>query len=361
MKVTILGAGAVGRSTAAILLNRGHAVMLWSPHGRSTASLRGGGPLVATGALTGDFFPAIADNLERAVRDADVVMMTLPCEAHRTVIETFAPFVRGGQVVIISSHCSLGAIYLAQLLAVRRVGCPIVALGTTIAYSRAEGDAGVQIWYLRDRVECATLPTSASSVGLATCEALFGKRFSPLKDVIAASLSNVNGQAHLAMVLANFTRMERGEKWHPFEYATDSVSRLAVALDAERLATAAAYQAPVQSFAEFLHFTYGVPLSPVADMFRAMHARGDDMVGPATLESRWITQDMPFIVFPMMELAKRAAVKTPLHDGALNVMSALYGRDLHAGNDLFSALEIATRSVDEIRALARGGDVTGSG
>ncbi len=197
---------------------------------------------------------------------------------------------------------------------------------------------------------------------MATCEALFGKTVQPAEeDVIAASLSNVNGQAHLAMVLANLTRMERGEKWHPFEYATDSVSRLAVALDAERLATAAAYQAPVQSFAEFLHFTYGVPLSPVADMFRAMHARGDDMVGPATLESRWITQDMPFITVPMMELAKQAAVKTPLHDGALNVMSALYGQDLHAGNDLFSALEIATRSVDEIRALARGGDVTGSG
>jgi opine dehydrogenase len=310
--------------------------------------------LVATGALSGSFRPTVARTCEHAIDVAEIVLLALPCKAHRKIMDMIAPLLRPDQMVIISSHCSLGAIYLARLLSARHVAVPIAALGTTIAYSRTDGPAGVHIWLIRDRIECATLPATASAAGLALCETLFGKRFAGLTDVIAATLSNVNGQAHLAMVLANFTRMERAERWHPFEYATEAVSRFAVALDGERLATAAAFAAPVQTFAEFLHFTYHVPHGPVADMFKAMHALGDnDMAGPTTLESRWITQDMPFIIAPLIQLAGVAGTSARLHQAGIEVLSALYGRDLCAGNDILPTLGLQTLRPSDVRALAR--------
>ena len=354
MKIAILGAGAVGRATAAVLCSRSHEAILWSPSGRSTVAFAAGEALAATGALSGTFHPTVAATCETAIAAAHVVLLALPCEAHRKIMDMIAPLIRPDQIVIISSHCSLGSIYLAQRLSARHVAAPIVALGTTVAYSRADGPAGVHIWFVRDRIECATLPATASAAGLALCETLFGKRFAGLKDVIAATLSNVNGQAHLAMVLANFTRMERAERWHPFEYATEAVSRFAVALDRERLATAAAFAAHVQTFAEFLHFTYHVPQRPVADMFKAMHALGDDdMAGPATLESRWITQDIPFIIAPLIQLAGVAGTNARVHEAGVEVLSALYGRDLRAGNDILPTFGLQGLSVSDVRALAQ--------
>jgi opine dehydrogenase len=354
MKVAILGAGAVGRATAAVLCSRNHEVILWSPSGRSTMAFGAGEALLATGALSGSFRPTVARTCENAIDVAEVVLLALPCAAHRKIMDMIAPLLHPDQTVIISSHCSLGAIYLARLLSARHVTVPIVALGTTVTYSRSDGPAGVHIWFVRERIECATLPAAESAAGVALCETLFGKRFAGLTDVIAATLSNVNGQAHLAMILANFTRMERAERWHPFAYATEAVSRFAVALDRERLATAAAFAAPVHTFAEFLHFTYHVPHGPVADMFKAMHALGDDdMAGPATLESRWITQDMPFIIVPVIQLAGVAGTSARLHQAGVEVLSALYGRDLCAGNDILPAFGLHMLRVSDVRALAQ--------
>ena len=175
----------------------------------------------------------MAETCESAIGGAQVVLLAIPCEAHRKIMDLIAPLIRSGKTVIVSSHCSLGAIYLARFVA-RHVTAPIVALGSTVAYSRADGPAGVHIWLVRDRIECATLPPqrrrSASPSAI------------PVRQAIRRADGCDRGNAvqrewpgAFAMGLANLTRMERAERWHPFEYATESVSRFAMALDRERL------------------------------------------------------------------------------------------------------------------------------
>jgi opine dehydrogenase len=354
MKVAILGAGAVGLATAAVLCDRGHHPTLWSPSGRLVNALAAGNALQVTGAFSDTFQITAATSCEAGLRGADVVVLAMPCELHRSVIEEMGRWINPGQIVVISSHCSLGALYLSQCLAMRGVSVPIIALGTTIAYSRRDDAATVHVWFVRKRIEFATLSAQDSAAGLAICNTLFGEIFVPLTDIIAATLSNVNGQAHLGMILCNFTRMEKGEAWHPFGYATESVARLLGALDAERLRIAAAFGTQVQSFAEFLHFTYDTALAPLGEMFQAMYARGDDMAGPSAMETRWITQDIPFIIAVTVRLAEIADVSVPLHRAGIEVFSALYGRDLRQGNDLLTRLGLEDTTVAALRARVHG-------
>ena len=89
----------------------------------------------------------------------------------------------------------------------------------------------------------------------ALCSELFGDRFVPREDLIAVSLSNVNPQNHLGMALCNFTRIEKAEAWANWSGLTPAVGRLIEALDAERLAVAAAFGASVRTRAR--------PFSPV--------------------------------------------------------------------------------------------------
>ncbi len=127
MRVGILGAGAVAYGTAAYLHQSAHIPVLWSPSGARTRALAEGAALTATGAIEAQFVPQIAATAEAAIAAADALMLALPANGHKAVMDAVAPHVAPGQPIIVSSHASFGALYLARLLAARGVGAPIVA------------------------------------------------------------------------------------------------------------------------------------------------------------------------------------------------------------------------------------------
>ena len=129
MRVAILGAGAIAYGNAAVLCRDGHAVTLWSPSGQRTAPLASGGPLVAAGAVEGEFHPRVATSCADALVDAEAVIVAVPGYAYRPVLDAAAPNLRSDQVVVFSAHLSLAALYLARLLRVRGVTTPIAAPG----------------------------------------------------------------------------------------------------------------------------------------------------------------------------------------------------------------------------------------
>ena len=339
MRVAVLGAGSIGLGTAALLASCGHAPVLW---GRSLAA--GPARLSSTGGVEGTFEVEAAP-MAAAVGGAEAVVLTVPGFAHRTVLDQAAPLLRKGQPVIISSHCSLGALHLARLAP----GVPVAAWGTTVVTGRRTGPFAVHVSNVRAAVDVAGLPASFGAEAVALCTTLFGERFVPRDDLVAISLSNLNPQNHLAMALCNLTRMERGEEWGNYWGITPAVGRLMEALDAERLAVAAAYGTAVRTITDHFHLSFDVARGAVADMAAAIHARGGAPSGPKTLDTRYVTEDVPFGLVATEALARAAGVAVPLHTGGIDTFSALYGRDFRAENDLLPAL--GGMEVAEVRAL----------
>src|SRR5580698_5786748 len=295
--MAILGAGGIGCGAAALLSERGHTPVLWSPSGRGTAAFVDGTALQAEGRLTGQYHPTIAVDCATALRDADAVMLAVPGYGHRAVLDQLAAYLRPDQPVIISSHLSLGALYLAQRLAARGVQVPIAAWGTTVTTGRRLPGPLVRVSNIRDKVDVAALPTGEIDAMAVLCRDLFGDRFVPRADLIAVSLSNVNPQNHLGMALCNFTRIENGERWANWSGLTPSVGRLIEALDLERLAVAAAFGASVRSVRDHFHLSFGVPHGPLGDAGAILAAR-DASTGPASLDTRYVAEDVPFGLVP---------------------------------------------------------------
>jgi opine dehydrogenase len=352
-RVAILGTGGIGCGAAALLRERGHTPVLWSPSGRGTAAFVGGMPLQAEFQLTGTYPVEIATDCEAALAGADAVMLTVPGYGHRAVLDQVAVHLRPGQPVIISSHMSLSALYLARALAARDVAAPIAAWGTTITTGRRLPGAAVRVSNIRDRVDIAALPAAKIGAMLALCQDLFGDRFVPRDDLIAVSLSNVNPQNHLGLALCNFTRIEKGETWANWSGLTPAVGRFIEALDTERLAVATAYGATVRSVRDHFHLSFAVPHGPVGDAGAILAAR-DSNPGPASMETRYITEDVPFGLVPSTVLARIAGVPMPLHEGGISIFSALYGRDFRAENDLLPDLALDHASMASLREMARG-------
>jgi opine dehydrogenase len=341
VKVGIIGAGAVAFGSAAFLAEAGHEARLWSPSGARTKALAAGAPLVSEGVVAGSFHPVVAESCAAALEGADVALVALPANGYRMALEAMAPHLRPGQAVIFSAHASFGALYLSQLLTARGVVLPIVALSTTVLRARQTSLTSVKVATLRKTVDMATWPDSEAEAGHAACVALFGQRFNRRADLLAIALSNVNPQSHMALALCNFTRMEKGEAWGQSANMTESVGRLLEALDAERLAIAAAFGREVRSMRQHYSLTYGLPDAPIGETAAILAGRGDPTLGPATIQTRYTLEDVPFGLVPLIWLARQAGVPVPLHEAGLALFSALYGQDLAAQNDLLPALEVA--------------------
>lgn len=344
MKVAILGAGAIAFGNAALMCRDGHDVTLWSPSGRRTAALAAGAPLVASGAVAGSFYPRVAVSCAEALANAEAIVVAVPGYGHRHVLDAAKPHLRSEQVVVFSCHMSLAALYLEGQLRKRSVTTPIACLGTTVTTSQQTALDAVKVGAIRAMLDVAVLPESASARGIEVCRALFGDRFVQQSGLLAISLSNLNAQIHLALALCNLTRMELGEEWEQNRHLTPAVARLMEALDAERLAIAQAFGLTVRTIHEHYHLTNNVPMGTLAEMVRA-RARRPGVNGPKTLDSRYVTEDMPFGLVPILRLAELAGVTVPLHESGLRMMSALYGRDFASENDILPQLDTLTREM----------------
>ena len=355
MRVCILGAGSVAFGTAAYLAQSGHEPVLWSPSGKGTAGLARGRPLTTRNAVVGTFDVGTATSPEEAVAGADAVLIALPANGHRAVMEAVAPHLALGQVVIISSHASFGALYLARLLADRGLVLPIVVWGTTLVTARKTDDTEVSVNTVRQKVDVATIPHSAAEQGHALCTMLFGDRFVPRDGLMAIALSNLNPQNHLGIALLNLTRMEKGETWGQGEHVTPAVGRVIEALDLERLAIAEALGLEVRTVQQHFSLSFHVPQASVSAMNQEMHRQGRGGFGPATAESRYVLEDVPFGLCCTTLLGRLVARPAVLHEAGITLMSAAYGRDLAAINDLIPAVGLDSMSLEELlKTTAKG-------
>jgi opine dehydrogenase len=345
-KVGIAGTGPIALGTAALLAQNGHDPMLWSPSGTGTTGLESG--VISKGAIESVFQPRIAKSVDGLVAENEILMIALPAWGHKNVMDDLAPHIAQGQQVIVSSHASMGALYLMRLLKNRGVSIPITAWGTTAVTGRREG-AVVQVNTVRSRIDLCTVPETMSETAMTVCQNLFDDRFEPRSGLLAISLSNLNPQNHLGIALGNITRMERGEVWSQGQNVTPRVGRLLERLDLERLAIAEVLRVNVKTIFEHFHLSFHVPIASVYEMNQQMHIQGNGSIGPATADNRYVTEDVPYglqMTSFMGWLVERPA---KLHEAGIEIFSAMYDRDFAHENELLSALELDKYSLQDLK------------
>ena len=361
IKVGIVGAGAIAFGTAALLAKNGHDPMLWSPSGAGTQELlatENNNQLQVTGAseelkFEFEFFqPRIASTPEQLALQNDVLILCLPANGHVTVMDALAPSIRSGQHILISSHASLGAVYLMQLLDARQIVASVTAWGTTVVTARKLTGRSVRINTLRKSVDICTVPHTQSQEGLALCQRLFGAdRFRVRNGLLAISLSNLNPQNHLGIALANMSRMERGETWSQGQNITPNVGRLLERLDEERLAIAGVLGLPVRNIYEHFSLSFHVPMSTsVSEMNLKLYQQGsNDVNGPNTVESRYVTEDVPYGLALIVLLGNLVGRPAVLHQSGMSILDAMYGREFLQENELYTKLNLSEVTLEELQ------------
>ena len=91
-----------------------------------------------------------------------------------------------------------------------------------------------------------------------------------------------------------------------------------------------------------------------------MHRQGNGGTGPATADSRYVTEDVPYGLALTVALGDLTGRPAELHRAGIRIFSAMYGRDFFAENELLNALRLADTNLDDLRHAARTGLLRGA-
>ena len=344
-RVAVLGGGNTGFSLAANLQLRGFAVTLWEipEHATTLAPLKDGAIRLTGVAEQGIArIPHLTTDIGEAMAENDLLLVPVPSYAHRAFAAACVPHLRSGHVIVLTPG-NMGALAFAEAArAAGKLDGVIIAEADTAPYvCRKLGPDHAHIWGVVSGLGVAAFPAKENDRLLALLADVFpGVRAYP--HVIACALSAGNPILHPAGVLLNAGRVEysRGDFYFYEEGVTPGVVRAIKAVDAERLA-----------IGEWL----GIVLDPVEEIYwhGGFGPRGDlwatingsrmltQLRAPGSLDTRWLTEDIPYGIATWSALGTQFDVPTPVMRALTDLGSAVTGHDLHAATRTPTDLGIA--------------------
>jgi opine dehydrogenase len=344
LRVGIAGTGAIALASAAWLRQAGHGAMLWSPGGQGAEALRTQ-PLEALGLQPCRVTVEVADDAAQLCQTSDVLLLALPVNGHRRVMDALLPFLRDGQTVIVSSMASLSSLYLDE--GARRAGkrVTVASFGTTVLTARRESATQVRVMTRRHAVGVSALPNASTAQAIELCTVLFGGGFFAQENTLASALANVNPQSHGPLAVFNWTRIEHAENWPQYHCMTPGVSRAIEALDRERRAVAGAFGIVLGPIEEHFARSFGTESARLEDIAAELHAKRGGPPGPVRTDTRYVSEDMPYGLAFMEALGRIAGVPTPATRTIVDAASLVNGIDYRQQNDLLEPLGLAGETV----------------
>ena len=128
---------------------------------------------------------------------------------------------------------------------------------------------------------------------------------------------------------------------------TPSVARLIKEIDRERMAVAQAYGVKILSAEEWLVQSYETHGEDLYELIQNNGAYAD-IQSPATIDARYVTEDVPMSLVPIAALGDAAGVATPNIDAVIQLTCAIYERDFRAEGRNAKKLGIEGMSKEQV-------------
>jgi opine dehydrogenase len=328
--VVVLGAGNTGFSIAAKLALEGHEVVLWEhpDHAGALTPIRDSRriTLLGTGGEGMAQLAAVTTDAAQALGAGDILLASVPSYAHAGFARALRPHLTSRHLLTLLPG-NLGTLAFARAL--RDGGAlPLLAESDTAPYvCRKTAPDAATIWGVVQAMGVGSFPASRTDEALERLRAYF-PGVQPYPHALAAGLGAMNPIVHPPGVLMNAGRIERsrGEFYFYEEGVTPGVARVIEALDAERLALAQAFDVTLAPVAEAFH---AAGFGPKGDLWSAIN--GSRMLtalrAPGSLQTRWLSEDVPYGLRSWVELGRVAGVPMPVADALITLADQVMETD----------------------------------
>ena len=340
--LTILGGGNTAFAVAANLTLRGYRVTLYELPAfaatlapiRTTQTIR----LVGVAEQGAAQIAHVTTNIQEALEN-DLLLLIVPAYAHRAFAEVCAPHLRDGHTVVITPG-TLGALEFGRIVRAHGNQHDIAFAETDTApyVCRKTAPDTATIWGVVAGLGLGVFPAHKTSVVADQLADIFtrnGRDNTPsaiveYPNVIACGLCAMNPVVHPAGVLMNAGRVEysRGDFYFYEEGVTPAVVQVIYGVDAERQALGTAFGFQLRPVDEVFH---NAGFGPKGDLWATIN--GSRMLtqlrAPGAMDTRWLTEDIPFGIGAWSALAKQVGVATPLMDALVTLAGVALSRDFH--------------------------------
>jgi opine dehydrogenase len=343
--VAILGAGNGGQCAAADLTLAGFRVNLFQlrqferefdPVLRSRQITLEGVGRTGTASLH-----KVTYDVAEALEDVEIVLVIVPSFGHATMADLAAPYLRDGQTVAFLPGNG-GSLEWHRILGELGVTADVLLAETcTLPY----GARLVEPGRVRNMVEAVALPTGVFPAKR-TDEAIPKLRelypaIAPCKDVLEAAINNANPIVHPAATLLNAGRIEysRGDFYLYVEGMCPSVARVYESLNEDRLAICdrVGWQLYHWDNLDFRGYQLGETLEEMRDRIlntsmdaafgRGSIEPGMQMIGPRSMQDRFVTEDVPYGLTLMQQIGQMVGVPTPTTEAIIRLCSVINRAD----------------------------------
>jgi opine dehydrogenase len=355
----VLGAGHGGMAMAAHLAITGCKVNLFNRTEERIRPVQARGGIDVTGEVEGfASLNLVTSDPAEALDNMDVLMVVVPATGHRSMAEIIAPHVKDGQIIVLNPGRTGGALEVAQVLRDKNPSArPYIAEAQTLLYaSRVTNPGQVHIFKIKNSVPLAALP-AYQTVDILPVIRKALPQFVPGDNVLKTSLDNIGAVFHPAITILNAGRIEdtHGDFEYYVEGVTPAVANVLEAIDRERVAVASALGIRANTAREWLYLAYDAAGKTLIDAMRANRGyRG--IQSPATIQHRYITEDVPASLVPIASIGEMLGVPTPMIRSIIHMASAMHGVDYWAEGRTVDRLGIKGMSVKDIRFLVVGAE-----
>jgi opine dehydrogenase len=360
--VAIVGAGIGGVYLAAHLGVAGFKLRLHDIDDARLADIRAMGGIGVEG--EGGGFAAIEDatpDLRTAIDGADVIVVVTGGNFQEAVARGLAPLLCDGQIILLIQGNTGGAVVVRRAL--DQSGCRArvdVAEMDNYPYScRRLAPARIRPIVKKRWLQIASFPGSRIDTVFPRLSPLFPQAVAA-PNVVYTGFTNANAMLHVANCVANAALIERGVGYRFYaEGVTPAVARLYAAINAERVAIAAAFGAPVPDLAEWFERAYGVREASLDAACRRLTYDSDgpyQATGtPNSLDHKYISEDVPTGLVPMLALGAAAGVPTPAIAALVETVRHLTGKDYAARGRTAARLGLTGMDAAQIRHMFENG------
>ena len=132
---------------------------------------------------------------------------------------------------------------------------------------------------------------------------------------------------------------------------TPTIANFIEEIDKERLSIGNAFDIKLKTISEWISFAYkNIEGDTLLEKMRNNPAYYK-ILGPNTLQSRLLLEDIPTGILPMVELAKISNIKVPLMESILNLSQRLLNIDFTINGRTLKNLGIEKLNSDQLQEL----------
>lgn len=336
MRITIMGSGNGASAAAFDWAVHGHEVAMWDfeRFGDNIAAIAATGSLRCTGKLEGTAPIAYAGHdLAAALDGAELVLLVGPAYATSAMGAALRPHLRTDPAVVALPGSCGGAFVLKEALG---LGVHdeehLIGETQTLPYGTRLLEPGlVRITTrVQDGLLVAALPRTRTAELLARLQPVW-PGFEAADSVLQTTLQNGNPVIHPAIMLLNAARIENtgGDFLFYTDGVTPAAARLIEAVDNERAAVGAALGVTIVPD-PVMGYRQGYMGDPT---YLSGYNHGVGFAGsraPASLDFRYLVEDVGYGLVFLSELARRLEIPTPSADAIIQIASIALGRDFRA-------------------------------